>query len=67
MKKQTPLKARMLLNKAFDDVENARLAYTYLRDTYPREFSKGMSVFEGGDGDTEGGAKVVNLIFAPNL
>lgn len=40
MKLKTPLKARSLLNRAFDDVENARLAYTYLRDRYPHEFSK---------------------------
>lgn len=69
MKLKTPLKARMLLNKAFDDAENAKLAYQYLRDKYPHEFSKGMSVFSGGQNGEEldGGAKIVNLIFAPNL
>lgn len=66
MKLKTPLKARAILNKAFDDVENARLAYTYLKDKYPHEFSKGLSVFNGG-ADGEDGARVVNLIFAPNL
>lgn len=54
MRTKTPLKARRIANYYFDQVikkidlkeelspDEFKLAYTYLRDKYPREFSKGI-------------------------
>lgn len=42
MKSRCPLQSRMTLHTAMKDPKNAKLAYFYLRDRYPREFSKNL-------------------------
>lgn len=67
MKVRLPLKARMTLDKAIGDVKNAKLAFFYLRDRYPREFSKNLGFVKDPDSEANRWGTVVNMIFAPNL